>query len=71
VTGAYRSTGFSALGIWEKSGHSFQLKRCRRRISSVSSVACSVTGLSRIQPTVSTRKGIEVTWSMCECVTKI
>src|SRR5687768_5315781 len=37
----------------------------------VARVEYTVSGLLRMPPTVSTRNGIEVTWSRCECVTKM
>src|SRR5687767_14931006 len=37
----------------------------------VARVVYTVSGFERMPPTVSTRKGIDVTWSRCECVTKI
>src|SRR5688572_26059712 len=37
----------------------------------VARVVYTVSGLERMPPTVSTRNGIEATWSRCECVTKI
>src|SRR3954471_19674210 len=48
-----------------------QLKRWFLRISMVARVAYTVRGLLRMPPTVSTRNGIEATWSRCECVMKM
>jgi hypothetical protein len=56
-----RRNGRLASGITEKSGHSFQLNRCSFRMASVSWVAWTVKGLSRIHPTVSTRNGSDAT----------
>src|SRR5438132_7044231 len=37
----------------------------------VARVAYTTSGFERMPPTVSTRKGIDVTWSRCECVMKM
>src|SRR5918992_449303 len=63
--------GASGVGISVKSGQIAQLKRWFFRISMVAAVEYTVSGFERMPPTVSTRNGIEVTWSRCECVTKI
>src|SRR2546421_4251784 len=48
-----------------------QLKRWFFMISVVARVAYTTSGLVRMPPTVSTRNGIDVTWSRCECVMKM
>src|SRR5512143_3211819 len=67
-SGAKRSHGASALGIRRKSGHSFQLNRWSDSTSSTSGSACTVTGLPRRSPTLSSRSGSPSTWSRCAWV---
>src|SRR5688572_19266774 len=63
--------GASGDGISVKSGQIAQLNRWFFRISMVARVEYTVRGFERMPPTVSTRNGIEVTWSRCEWVRKI
>src|SRR6266513_4686304 len=68
---SYRRNGASGDGISLKSGQIAQLKRWLRMISIVARWAWTVSGLVRMPPTVSTRNGIEATWSRCEWVRKM